>query len=236
MNKFVLLLISIFLFGKLVFAGQNLSKIDYIKSAAKGLLHEHHVLFKEGNIDNLSIYFSNEKLINQLSSDDNIAEIKLENVNKTNNSFKLQIKYVKEGVDNQIKLIGHYKEFVLIPMLKSRMRSGYIIEDKDLAMVKIDVKKLNHDIIREKEYIIGKTPRNTLNAYIPIIKTNMKAPITINKNELVTVLYNKGGVKLKMSGVTIDSGSIGGTIRVKNPKSKIILHAIIGHDKILRVN
>ena len=163
---------------------------------------------------------------------EDISDIYFDNLDKKQQNVVIHFK-VK---DEEKSVNAKYKEYIEIPVLKTKAGSGYVIQQQDLSSTRMDVKRNNDNFILNKDELIGKQVNGTVIALSPIKKTYISAPIIIKKKELITVLYKQGAVELKMTAIAVDDGRVGDTIRVKNTKSNIVLYATVENNKMVTVS
>ncbi|MFV9875107.1 MAG: flagellar basal body P-ring formation chaperone FlgA [Rickettsiales endosymbiont of Dermacentor nuttalli] len=160
---------------------------------------------------------------------------KITNINKKNRRF---IGYIKamSTVDSgniEIPISGQYEEYIIAPVLKSPMRFGEIIRIQNIDKIRVNVSKLKSNAILDSAFLLNKTPKNSVAAYQVLNENQLVVPKIVNKNDIVTALYKRGNLILKLEVLALDAGASGELIRVKNQRSGIIFDAIVeDRDKV----
>lgn len=103
---------------------------------------------------------------------------------------------------------------------------GDAISAKDLVLVKRPVNQLSSDIVKPLSDLVGLVPRRVLRAGVPIRNADVAKPILVEKNQLVTVVYQSKGISLAMRGRASASAARGETVRVQNLQSKRFVEGI----------
>lgn len=223
-NQCILIILSIFI-SRFAFA-INADIYALIQQEIITNLVNHGAISENVNKDNLSIEFTIKDKI-PTCSDIQIILSGFE-VTKPSNKFKATLKVRSskgEILKTQIK--GSYTELKDIVSLKTRIKSGHIISQGDLTTIKINSNKISSDVAIDVREVIGKTPKTVLspNSYIEL--SNLKDPAVVKKGDIVNMIYSKGAVLLKTSGIAMDSGAKGDLIKVKNPRTNVILQSVI---------
>lgn len=135
--------------------------------------------------------------------------------------------------DNPIErqdISGHVIRLVQAPVLKRSLRNGTLISAADIEMKPVRIDTLSGDTILDKDKIIGKTPERYLVAQKFIRKDDITAPMMVERGQRITILSQKGPIRLSAVGKSMETGSLGDIIRVVNIDSnKTIQAEIIEH-------
>ena len=114
---------------------------------------------------------------------------------------------------------------VVIPI--GPLGRGTTISASDLQLREIDISQLNGSYFTDIEEVVGMEARRLLPADRPIIASQLKAPVMINKGDAVIVTANSGGLKVKMPGVALADGYEGQQISVRNSTSERVVDALV---------
>lgn len=156
------------------------------------------------------------------------ASVSIDSINRRNGYFRAIIKYYSSNFNLLSTAVnGTFEEFIDIPVLKTRTNPKYVIKEDDLTKIKIKSRELTNDIAKKIIDLVGMTPTRTLWANVAISKKYLKTPTLVDKKNIVTMLYDKGQVSIKATGESLESGSMGDTIRVRNRKSKMVVQGIV---------
>ena len=209
--------------------------IDFISNKIRQNLIEEG--YSEASQNNLEIIIEPRNLDKLKLHIDEIANLKLLQVNQYSSSFKGQIFLNKcEAGDCKKEIQGRYIEYAEIPVFKQNEKAGNIINEQDIHLIKINSQKISKEFFTNSNELIGKTPIQSMAANMPIRKRMITNVAIINKQDMVTVKYKKGSLELSMMGLAVDSGANGDRIRVQNTKSNAIIYGIARDNKIVEIN
>ncbi|AIL65191.1 flagellar basal body P-ring biosynthesis protein FlgA [Rickettsiales bacterium Ac37b] len=230
-KKFILVcIIQIILLANVL----ALSDIDkQLKEDIKTCLRNEKVLFDNLNEDvQISYEISKKVYINWQEID--FSTTRITNINKKNRRFTGYIEVISPSLGKtEIPIAGQYEEYVLAPVLKSPMRSGEIIRINNIDNMRISISKLKSNTILDSTFLLNKTPKNSIAAYQVLTENQLVAPKIINKNDIVTAIYERGNLMLKLEVIALEAGARGELIKVKNQRSNAILNAIVeDRDKV----
>lgn len=83
--------------------------------------------------------------------------------------------------------------------------------------------------------VIGKEARVTIYEGRPILAASIAAPTLVDRNQIVTVGWARGGLSIHAEGRALGRGGAGDVIRVLNIASRVTLSARINPDGTLSV-
>ncbi|MEJ6396360.1 flagellar basal body P-ring formation chaperone FlgA [Yoonia sp. 208BN28-4] len=84
--------------------------------------------------------------------------------------------------------------------------------------------------VSDPSQIIGKEARIALFAGRPIRLTDVGAPAIVERNQILSLIYNRGGLVIATEGRALDRAGAGELIRVMNIASRSTVSARIGAD------
>jgi flagellar basal body P-ring formation protein FlgA len=109
----------------------------------------------------------------------------------------------------------------------SDIERGDAIQAKDLVMVKRPASQVGSDIQAQMSDLVGMVPRRALRAGEFIRNADIAKPIWVEKNQVVSVVYEQNGISLSMRGRAQQSGAEGDMIKVQNPQSKRLVEGVV---------
>lgn len=193
------------------------------KNAFMGTPDEEHVHFEFLNKGDM-----------ELLEKDPSSLIKTIEFNKQTKRFKAMVAlHVPQSRD--ILIQGRFDEFVTVPVPNLRLKPGDIIRQSDLYLQKIPVTLLRHDTVRDQEIVIGKTSKHALMANKPMSHADIVLPTAIKKNDVVTLIYQKGGLTLQEKGaMALQSSALGETIKIKKQNNHV-LYGVVENSQLVRI-
>lgn len=105
------------------------------------------------------------------------------------------------------------------------LSAGEEIRPEDLAWTRVAAAPANP--LRDAEGAIGMIARRPLREGAPVAASDMSAPVVIQAGDLVTVVYENGGVFLSMQVKAMSAGAIGEVISLQNLASRKTLQAVV---------
>lgn len=148
--------------------------------------------------------------------------------------WQAQAYIIAAGKTEAVKPIsGHYEGVVTVPVLTHQLRAGDLIEASDLTSRDLPRRSVRKDTITDPAMLIGNSPRGTISGARPIRSTEISAPVVIKKGDLVDMSYTTPYMSIKATGVAMEDGEQGGSVRVKNEKTeKTITGRVIAAGKV----
>lgn len=104
------------------------------------------------------------------------------------------------------------------------LAAGEIVQPEDLVWGKAAAAPA--DAPNDAEAVIGLAARRPLRAGMAVAARDVVAPQVIKSGELITVIYQDGGISLALQGKAMGSASVGETLTVQNLASKKSLQAV----------
>ncbi len=105
------------------------------------------------------------------------------------------------------------------------LSAGEEIRPEDLAWTRVAAAPANP--LRDAEGAIGMIARRPLREGAPIAASDMSAPVVIQAGDLVTVVYENGGIVLSMQVKAMSAGAVGEVISLQNLASRKTLQAVV---------
>ena len=104
---------------------------------------------------------------------------------------------------------------------------GEVLKMTDLTLERRPRSEIAGDTIGDPEQAIGLAARNTLGVGRPLRNADLMKPELVQRNDMVTIVYEVPGVLLSMRGKAVDGGAEGDMIDVLNVQSKRTLRATV---------
>lgn len=122
-----------------------------------------------------------------------------------------------------------------VPVLNKPLERGMLITPSDVELVRLNMFKQPPDIADNLEEVVGRAVKNRISAGETLRKSLIDIPPLVEQGRRVTLLYKNGGLQATATGVAMDNGLRGDSIRVKNESSKKIVKAKIASADVLEV-
>jgi flagella basal body P-ring formation protein FlgA len=105
------------------------------------------------------------------------------------------------------------------------LSAGEEIRPEDLAWTRVAAAPAN--ALRDADGAIGMIARRPLREGAPVAASDMSAPVVIQAGDLVTVVYETGGVFLSMQVKAMSAGAVGEVISLQNLASRKTLQGVV---------
>lgn len=139
-----------------------------------------------------------------------------------------------ENPQKQMVVTGLVERMATVPVLRSNLRNGDIIGANDIEIINVPQKKLQHNVIMDKEKLIGMTPRRVAYAGKFVLAGTLERPQLVGRGDKVSITYNTGSLILTAKGKALQSGAKGDLIRVTNSNSSRTVDAVVmGENRVI---
>lgn len=103
--------------------------------------------------------------------------------------------------------------------------AGEIVQPQDLVWGKVALAPA--DAATDPDAIVGLAAKRTLRAGAAVAGRDVAAPQVIKANDVVTLVFEDGGVSLSLQAKALTGGGVGETISVQNVTSKKTVQAVV---------
>ena len=114
--------------------------------------------------------------------------------------------------------------------LKNRLKSGTIINENDIIVIKKSVNNKN-DLVKNKTDLIGKKLKKSINSNRPIYHSNLEKDWLIQKNSSIIIENKIGSITVKDQGIALENADFMDVLKVKNIKSGKIIYGFAKNQK-----
>ena len=221
MKKFIYLIILCFIFNHsnaATISGSELKERISKWLKTKGANIQVEIL------DNIKYPYCNEKdlLISDISGSYRL--IKVNCIGEDKWSFIVRNKQNVESNKNKSK------NKVNVLALKNGLKSGTIINENDIIVIKKSVKDKN-DLVKNKTDLIGKKLKKSINSNRPIYHSNLEKDWLIQKNSSIIIENKIGSITVKDQGIALENADFMDVLKVKNIKSGKIIYGFAKNQK-----
>ena len=122
---------------------------------------------------------------------------------------------------------GQFHEMVEIPVLKHSIRAGETIAASDIELRDYPEARARVDTITDIASLVGKSPERVISAGRPIREREIAQAPLVKKNDMVKMLFKRGGMEISTTGQVTADGRKGSVIAVKNLASKKLVQATV---------
>ena len=126
-----------------------------------------------------------------------------------------------------------YKEVFIA---RDTIRRNQIIEESDLLKVRKNVDRMPREYVTDKNQLIGKISKRTINPREAISGNTVSAPPLVKSGDRLQIVFETPFLRLSAPGISMAKGRKGERIPVKNLDSKIVVFATVKTRNIVLVN
>ncbi len=153
------------------------------------------------------------------------------------NSFLLKIYKIKNGkILSQDFAQVFVKIWAKVPVAKSFIPRGKIINLSDIKWEIREINYSNHKFVKDPNELIGKKAKYSINPNNVITKNLLMNKVIVKRGDIVKIILNYKYIKVVSLGKAITGGELGKNVRVLNIKSKKILMGKVIGDDIVEVS
>lgn len=127
----------------------------------------------------------------------------------------------------QLRVAGRAQAMLEVVTVARSLGTGAILKDSDLVIEARPRHEIGRDALTDRSQAIGLALRSPAQAGHVLRGAELVKPDTIQRNEIVTLIYEMPGITLTMRGKAMEAGTEGDTISVLNEQSKRTLQGVI---------
>lgn len=114
-----------------------------------------------------------------------------------------------------------------VPVLNKPLERGMLIGPTDIELVRLNMFKQPSDVADSLDDVIGRAVKNRIAAGETLRKSLIDIPPLVTQGKRISLLYRAGALSATATGIALEDGLRGDTIRVRNESSKKIVKAKI---------
>jgi flagella basal body P-ring formation protein FlgA len=131
------------------------------------------------------------------------------------------------GKRSVVQVSGRATATVEVATTARTIERGTVLKDADLIMERRPRAEIGRDVITKAGQAVGLAVRSNLQSGRPIRSAELMKPDLVQRNDVVTIVYEVPGVMLTIRGKAADGGAEGDVINVLNEQSKRMLQGVI---------
>jgi flagella basal body P-ring formation protein FlgA len=137
---------------------------------------------------------------------------------------------------HRTSISGQISRMVELPVLTRMLRRGEPIEADDIQWLEMRDQRLPGNAILDAEQLIGLTPRRSLRPGVPILTSDVRPPLLIERGGTVTLVLETPAMTLTAVGQALQDGALGDVVRIANLQSRSVVSGEITAAGTVRVN
>lgn len=125
-----------------------------------------------------------------------------------------------------LRFTGTAREMIEVATVTRPLRQGEAIKGSDVTIERRPKVEAGTDAV-SPEQAIGMAVRQPMRAGQAVRMNDLMKPVAVQRNELVTIVYQMPGVLLSIRGKAVEAGSVGDIINVVNVQSNRTVQATV---------
>ena len=122
---------------------------------------------------------------------------------------------------------GRAQATLEVAVLAHAVERGAVLRDADIEIERRPRAEVGRDAITDRDRIVGLAARENLQAGRLMRSIDLMRPEIVQRNEMVTLVYEIPGVMLTVRGKAAEGGAQGDVISVLNEQSKRMLQGVV---------
>jgi flagella basal body P-ring formation protein FlgA len=151
-----------------------------------------------------------------------------------NGRFETTLEFpIGPGKRSVMRLSGRAIAMVQVATVTRTIEHGGIVKDSDVLVERRPRAEVGRDVVTKREQAAGLAARNSLQPGRPIRIADLMTPDLVQRNEIVTLIYEAPGILLTIRGKATEGGAEGDAINVINEQSKrTVQGTIVGPGRV----
>ena len=165
--------------------------------------------------------------------------VKVEQIsfNARNGGFDAIVRAPADNANTPLRrVVGRAYAIAEIPVLLHDVTPGTIVSAADIQWIKLPATRVSNNIITAATNLVGMAPRYPVRAGEPVRLSDMQMPVAVAKGAVVDMNYSTGTLTLLARGRALQSGAIGDTIDILNPRSNRTVQGVIEGPNRVRID
>ncbi len=126
-----------------------------------------------------------------------------------------------------------YKE---IAVLAKSANAGQKLNAQDITFIRHDIGASSKDFYTKPSQIIGQQLKRNFKVGTLLTTDMLEPPLLIKRNDMVSIVLIRPGIKIESKGIALESGQLGQRIQVRNIRSERVVTAIVKEQGLVEIN
>lgn len=126
-----------------------------------------------------------------------------------------------------LRLGGRAQATLEVVVLAHAVERGAVLRDGDIDIERRPRAEVGREAITDRDRVVGLAARENLQAGRLMRSVDLMRPEIVQRNEMVTLVYELPGVMLTVRGKATEGGAQGDVISVLNEQSKRLLQGVV---------
>ena len=133
----------------------------------------------------------------------------------------------------RLRLSGRASATVPVAIAARRLPLGAVPGPADVQLVRMRVERVRPGLAVDVSQVVGQQLRRPVTQGAPFALVDLSVPVLVEKNTLVTLLLDTGGMTLTAQGRAMESAGHGAVVTVMNTSSRQVVEGrVIGPGRV----
>ena len=137
--------------------------------------------------------------------------------------------------DEKILVQADVRAYGRVIMSRRPFQKRHVIEEEDIYLTKMDIRKMPRNLLRDPEKILGKSLKRSINANMPIEEDMVEMFQLVERGKRVVLLLSLKGMIIRADGKTKEKGYVGTSVRAINISSKKEVSGVLIDENTVKV-
>lgn len=139
------------------------------------------------------------------------------------------------GDSGRLKAIANVKAFDRVVVSRRAFRKGRILQDDDVYVMLMDVRKIPAGAVRSIDQVSGKPLTRSVIANMPVVSGMLSETPVVKRGTRVTLLLEADSFTITTTGETKENSSVGKQVKAVNTASKRSVTGVLIDENTVRV-
>jgi flagella basal body P-ring formation protein FlgA len=136
---------------------------------------------------------------------------------------------------SRIQMAGWVDIFRNVVCAARNIKRGHIITRDDIYLDRRNISRISDKVITQMDKVIGMVAKHNIREDISLKEWMIERPAIVKKGDIVTIVAQKGPLKITVPGRVLEKGFSGDVIRVENVMSRKEIFAKVVNNKTVMV-
>ncbi|HEX7777217.1 MAG TPA: flagellar basal body P-ring formation chaperone FlgA [Parvibaculum sp.] len=123
-----------------------------------------------------------------------------------------------------------------VPVLTRDLAPGDVVRAQDIDWIRLPADRVSQNIITSQAQLVGMSPKRPVRTGEPVRMADMEPPVVVAKGAVVDMSYVTGALTLLARGKALESGAVGDTVDILNPRSDRTVQGVIVGPNLVRID
>lgn len=128
------------------------------------------------------------------------------------------------------------RTFAQVHVLAESLQKGDVLDARHLRVERVETTSVNGRAFVDPKAFLGQVALRPLAAGSPLTARDFAAPIIVQKNSTVTIVFARGQLRAEAFGIAKNSGALGDAVQVENQTTKRVVVGRVAGPCVVQLN